>query len=129
MMFENGHACHIEGIGTVCIKLFNGLVRELKDVRYVPKLKKNLISFGVLETHGLRETLGESVLKMSSGSFVVLKGIRCNNLYHLKGSAVVRNLTASEYLKDDFTRLRQMRLGHTEEKKIKNSEFWIRNKF
>jgi len=42
---------------------------------YVPQLKKNLISVGALEAKGLRGTLGEGILKMFSGSLVVLKGI------------------------------------------------------
>ena len=87
------------------------MIRELKDVRYVPQLNKNLISIGALEAHGLKRTLGEGVLKMSSGSLVVLKGIRCNNLYYLKGSAVTENLTTSGHLEDDSTRLWQLRLG------------------
>ena len=53
MSFGDGHTYQFEGIGTVQIKLFNGLVRELKDVRYVTQLKKNLISVGVLEVQGL----------------------------------------------------------------------------
>ena len=55
------------------------MIRELKDVRYVPQLKKNLISVGVLKTQSLRGTLGEGILKMSSDSLVVLKDIRNNN--------------------------------------------------
>ena len=47
------HPCNMEGIGTVRIKMFDGIVRELKKVRYVPQLKKNLISVGALETLGL----------------------------------------------------------------------------
>ena len=43
------HPCNVEGIGTVCIKMFDGIVRELKKVRYVPKLKRNLISVGALK--------------------------------------------------------------------------------
>ena len=80
-------------------------MRELKDVRYVPQLKKNVISIGALESQGLRETLGGGVLKMFSGSLVVLKGIKHNNLYYLKSSAVTENLVASECLDVDSTRL------------------------
>jgi len=36
---------------------------------------------------------------MSSGSLVVLKGIRRNNFYYLKGSAFTEDLTVSENLK------------------------------
>jgi len=33
--FGNGHTCHIEEIGIVRIKLFDGMIREMKDVRYI----------------------------------------------------------------------------------------------
>ena len=33
------HSCSVEGIGTVRIKMDDGIVRELKEVRYVPQLK------------------------------------------------------------------------------------------
>ena len=36
------HPCNIEGMGTVRIKMDDGIVRELKEVRYVPHLKRNL---------------------------------------------------------------------------------------
>ena len=59
-------------------------MRELKSVRYVPSMSKNLISVGALKVEDLRGTLGEGVLRMSSGLTVVLKKIRRNNLYYLK---------------------------------------------
>ena len=55
----------IEGRGIVRIKLFDGIIRELKDVMYVLQLRKNLTSVGALKVQGLRGTLREGVLKMS----------------------------------------------------------------
>ena len=110
MSFGDGHTCHIEGICRVRIKMFDVTVRELQDVRCVPQLIKNLISVGVLEAQSLRVTLEECVLKMFSGSLVVLKGIQHNSLYYLKGSAITENLTASEQLDDDSAW--HSRLGH-----------------
>jgi len=72
--------CRVEGVGAIHIRLYDGTMRELKDVKYVPSILKNLISVGALKVEGLRGTLGEGVLKMSSGSLMVLKGIRRNNL-------------------------------------------------
>jgi len=46
---SDDHPCKVEGIGTVCIKMFDGMVRELKEVRYVPQVKKNRIFIGALE--------------------------------------------------------------------------------
>ena len=67
-------------------------------MRYVLRMMKNLISVGTLEAEGLRGTLGEGVLKMSSGSLVVLKGIRHDSLYYLKGRVEIGNLVSSERL-------------------------------
>jgi hypothetical protein len=44
----NGAYCKITGIGNIRIKMFNGVVRMLCDVRHVPKVEKNLISLGTL---------------------------------------------------------------------------------
>ena len=46
------HLCKVEGIGTIRVKMFDGMVWELKKVRYVPQLKRNLISVGALEALG-----------------------------------------------------------------------------
>ena len=50
--------------------------------------EKNLISVGVLEalSHGV--SVRDGVLKTTRSSMMVLKGVRCNNLYYLMGSTV-----------------------------------------
>jgi len=71
--------CNIEGIGTVQIRMFDGMVRELKEVRYVPQVKKNFISVGALESLGHTVSVRDGVLKITRGSMVVIKGVRRNN--------------------------------------------------
>ena len=80
--------------------MYDGTLEELKEVRYIPCITKNLISVGALEAEGLRGTLGEGVLMISSDSLVVLKSIRHNNLYYLIGSAVT-GLASSGQLDTD----------------------------
>ena len=60
----------------------------MKEVRYVPQLKRNLISVGALKTLGLEVSIKDEILKMTKGSIVVLNAVRRNNLYYLKGSTV-----------------------------------------
>ena len=55
----------MKGIGTVRIKMFDGIVRELKEVRYAPQLKRNLISVGTLETLGLVVSIRDDDLKIT----------------------------------------------------------------
>jgi len=114
--------CKMEGIGTVQIKIFDGMVRELKKVRYVPQLKRNLISVGALEILGLEVSIRDGVLKMTKSSIVILKGVRRNNLYYLKGSIVTGQVATSIDSDDDSTRLCYMRLGHTREKSLQALE-------
>ena len=52
--------------------MFDGIVRELKEVRYVPQLKRNLISVSTLETLGLIVSIRDGVLKMTKDSMVVI---------------------------------------------------------
>ena len=37
---KDDYPCNMEGIGTVIFKIFDGKVQELKEVRYIPQLKK-----------------------------------------------------------------------------------------
>ena len=82
------HLCNVEGIGTIRIKMFDVIVRELKKLRYVPQLKRSLISVGTLNTLDLVVSIRDDVLKMIKGSMVVMKGVRRNNLYYLKGNTI-----------------------------------------
>ena len=66
----------------------DGIVRELKEVWYVPQLKRNLISVGASEALGLVISIRDGILKMIKGSMVVMEGVRRNNLYYLKGSTI-----------------------------------------
>lgn len=49
---QNDAACKVVGIGAIKIKMFNGVIRTLTEVRHVPNLKKNSISLGTLHTLG-----------------------------------------------------------------------------
>ena len=98
--------------------MFDGMIQELKEVRYVLQLKRNLISVGTLKSLGLEISIKDKVLKMTKGSMVVLKGVRQNNFYYLKGSTIKGQVATSTDTDDDSTRLWHMRLGHTGEKSL-----------
>ena len=101
MSFGDSHTCHMEGICIVHIKLSDGMVR-VEGCEVCTSVEEEYNFDWSLEAQGLRETLGEGVRKMFSGSLVVLKGIR-RNLYYLNDSAVTENLTDSERLDGYFT--------------------------
>ena len=67
----------------------DGSIRVLTDVQYVPKLKKNLISLGALESQVLVVIIRDGVLNVISGALLVMKGIRRNNLHYYSGSTMI----------------------------------------
>ena len=48
VLMSNDASCKVVGIGNIIIKMFDGVVRTLCDVRHVLDLQKNLISLGTL---------------------------------------------------------------------------------
>ena len=48
------------------------MVRELKDIRFVPALKKNLISMGALEAKCYKVTIENGTMKFTYGAMMIL---------------------------------------------------------
>ena len=49
ILMGNNVSCKVVGIRNIIIKMFDGVVRTLCDVRHVLDLQKNLISLGTLD--------------------------------------------------------------------------------
>jgi hypothetical protein len=61
----------IIGMGTIKIKISNGVVRTLEEVRHIPDMKKNLISLGTLDSKGYSYKSDNGIMKVSKGAMVV----------------------------------------------------------
>jgi len=81
----NYFSCKIVGVGRIQIKMYDGTVRMLTNVRHVPKLRNNLIYLGFLDSSGYKCTIQGVVLKLSKGILLVMKAKRIRNLYQLEG--------------------------------------------
>ncbi|KAG8503097.1 hypothetical protein CXB51_000873 [Gossypium anomalum] len=113
----NYSSSKVIGIGTVKIKMHDGTIRILSDVRYVPDLRKNLISSSILDLKGCRINIKSSGIKVSRGAFVLLKGKRIGSLYILEGSKVTGEIGRPSSLTElKSTHLEQRQLGHRREK-------------
>ena len=80
---------YIIRMGSIQLRNHDGSIRVMTYVWYVPKLKKNLISLGALESKGLVVIIQDGVLNVISKAPLVMKGTRRNNLYYYNGSTVV----------------------------------------
>ena len=116
-MLGNNLACKVAGIGTINIRMFDEIERDLKQVRYVPELKRNLISLGVIDQVGCSIKSENGNLQIEENGLVIMKGIRRNGLYVLTGSTAKLAITAS--VSSDRTKLWHMRLTHMGENGMK----------
>ncbi|GJZ13008.1 kinase RLK-Pelle-WAK family protein [Tanacetum coccineum] len=81
--------CTIKGTGKVKIQLHDGSSFILEDVRYVPGLKRSLISLGTLEKEGYTVQMQMGRIKVIKGCRVMMTGIRKKNcLYTLEAKVI-----------------------------------------
>lgn len=63
-MAGNNTPCWIAGIGQFRIKMFDRMIRTLDAMRYIPYLKRNLMSLITLDSKGYMYTIEGKVLKV-----------------------------------------------------------------
>ena len=80
------HVLKIAGIGTIKLKMYDGTIRTIQEVRHVKDLKKNLLSLGQLDSSGCKTHVHDGVMKIVKGVLVLMKAEKIvANLYMLKG--------------------------------------------
>ena len=89
VIFGNNKGCDVQRIGIVRLGLNDGAKRILQQVRYIPGLKRNLISLGTLDAKGYTYKATGGVLKVTKYCLVVVKGNLENGLYVLQGSTII----------------------------------------
>ena len=117
----NNQICEISGIGQIKLKLHDGIVRILNVVLYVPNLKSNLISLGLLESKGFKIVMENGILKVLSGAAILLIATRRRNMYFLKGSTVVDGTTTISNTTREVALDTARLLGHARENTLNES--------
>ncbi|GFY85485.1 hypothetical protein Acr_04g0002230 [Actinidia rufa] len=112
IIMGNDASCRVIGIGTIKIKMCDGVVRILCDVRHNPELRKNLISLGTLDSNGYGYKSEGGVLKVIKCALIIMKGQKVGgNIYILLGRTFVGGVNAATKSdsKNDDTLLWHMR--------------------
>lgn len=114
----NAATSKIKGSGTVILKMTSGKEVTLKNVLYVPEIRKNLVSGSLLSTHGFRMVFESDKFVLSKGGMYVGKGYVCNGMWKInaissKSNAMInnKNNTSSAYIIESLN-LWHGRLGH-----------------
>ncbi|CAJ2678716.1 unnamed protein product [Trifolium pratense] len=112
----NNKACKVQGMGTIRLKMYDDRDFLLKNVRYIPELKRNLISISMFDNLGYCTRIERGVMRISNGALVIAKGSKMNGLYILEGSTVISNALVTSVENADITKLWHLRLGHVSER-------------
>lgn len=83
IILVNNKSCKVLGIGSIRLKMSNSIEKLLKDVRYIPELRKHLISLAVLDQAGYIFKFEYGTFKITEGSMTIMKWIIKNVLYTL----------------------------------------------
>ena len=113
----NGVEVGVEAIGLVPLVLNNGFVIELKNVFYVPSVKRNLISVTLLDNDGYSCNFGDGKCLISFNNNVVGHAFRHDKLYvlSLNESSAFNVCNVSKKRKsinETSSKLWHCRLGH-----------------
>ncbi|KAH9707327.1 Integrase catalytic domain-containing protein [Citrus sinensis] len=116
----NDHALEIAGIGTIKIKMFDGTIRTIGEVRHVNGLKKNLLSLGQIDNHGCKTHGENGIMKIVKGALVLMKEEKIGaNLFMLKGETLQEADACVTSNGEESTMMWHLKLGHMSEQGLK----------
>jgi len=93
-------------------EMFDNRDYLLKDIRYIPELKRNLISINMFDDLGYSTRTLNGVLKISNGSLVIAKG---NKNKSNEGSTIIGHASVASNTLINKTKLWHLRFGHVSE--------------
>ncbi|KAL1198006.1 Retrovirus-related Pol polyprotein from transposon TNT 1-94 [Cardamine amara subsp. amara] len=120
VLLGDDYSVEVKGIGSINIHAQGGTVNTLTNVRYIPKLKRNLISTSTLDKLGFDHAGGKGKTRFYKNGKMGLQGTLCGSLYLLDGETVVgqSNISVTGKSAKDETVLWHRRLGHMSMKNL-----------
>ncbi|KAE8681548.1 hypothetical protein F3Y22_tig00111318pilonHSYRG00080 [Hibiscus syriacus] len=116
----NDHALEIVGVGTIKLKMYDGTIKVVQDVRHVKGLKKNLLSYGLLDNNASKIETQKGIMKVFCGALMVLKDEKiAANLYMLKGETFPEAEASVTSCSSDSAMLWHQKLGHIKQHRLK----------
>ncbi|KAE8664908.1 hypothetical protein F3Y22_tig00112738pilonHSYRG00917 [Hibiscus syriacus] len=106
-----------QAVGVVSRYMANLVVRDVWNVK---GLKKNLLSYGLLDNNASKIETRKGIMKVFRGALVVLKGEKiAANLYILKGETLLEAEASVASCSSDSAMLWHQKLGHMSEQGMK----------
>lgn len=113
----NNTYSEVKGIGKIIITNPDGSVVILTDVRYMPDMSRNLISYGMLEKSGCIYRAEDYTVTFYKEGQKVIFGKYSDGLYYLQGTVTNGEINNAEP-KNKMMKLWHYRLGHMSAKNM-----------
>lgn len=117
VVMGNNQQCMVRGICNVKLQLDDGSVKLLKAIRFVPELKRNLISLGTLDSDGYHYKSENGILRVFKNDSLKLIGKLCSGLYVLQGKTLLGEVNTIEQQNKEGS-LWHKRLAHISERRL-----------
>ncbi|KAG7563868.1 Integrase catalytic core [Arabidopsis suecica] len=111
ILLGDDHAVESQGQGSIRIDTHGGTIKVLENVKYVPNLRRNLISTGTLDKLGYKHEGGGGKVRYFKNEKTALRGMLANGLYIMDGNTVMTENCVAES-SHGKTVLWHSRLGH-----------------
>ncbi|CAN1221651.1 Retrovirus-related Pol polyprotein from transposon TNT 1-94 [Linum grandiflorum] len=114
----NASSAPIQEKGKILLKLNSGKILSLSDVLFVPSLRMNLISAGLLIKVGLKIVLEADKLVITKNGIFVGKGYLSGGLFVVDSTAMINDNAGLSYLVESLN-IWHGRLGHLNQNSLK----------
>ena len=122
VMMGNNAMCRVIDIRNVWLMMHDKTMLEIKYVKHVSNLKRNLISLGLFDQIGQSKMLKSYNLRVMNGSKIKMKGTRKNSVYVLDSEVIVGETRISTVKNIDKTKLQHLWIGHMNERDLNELE-------
>ncbi|CAM8903535.1 unnamed protein product [Rhodiola kirilowii] len=112
VMLGDHTSLKIKGIGSVPLRMFDGVIRSIQNVRWVPHLRRNLLSESALDKIGCKITTYKGIREVSRDGRVVIKSVEKGGLYYVVTSPEINISDDKSSPTLENTKKWHSRLGH-----------------
>jgi hypothetical protein len=81
----DGSTLSVTGVGMVRFWMWNGMIRMVIDVRYIPSVWRSIVSLSELDSCGYELRIRGGSMEVLRGDLVIIQGTRRGGLYEIDG--------------------------------------------
>jgi hypothetical protein len=91
----DGSTLSVVGVGMVRFRMWDDMIRTVIDVRYVPSVRKSLVSLSELNSRKYEIRIRSGSMEVLRGDMIIIRGTRHGDLYEIIGTVNFASIVVS----------------------------------